>query len=238
MGKGRVVPGLYGQIRGRLTILEPGRVEYKVGKNYSRYAYFWKCQCSCGNEVEVREKDLRYGSTKSCGCLKGENLVEVSTTHGMSGTPTHKIWAGVRGRCYCESNTMYPDYGGSGITMCDRWLEPEGKGFLNFLEDMGERPEGMSLNRIRCANVYSPETCEWATNSMQGYDKKHCKSNKSGKVGVRQAPSGRWTATIRYLENIYLGTFDTFEEAVKAREEAEIRFYGFSLDKVEIPYNK
>ena len=226
MGRSRVVPDLYGQKRGRLTIVEPGRVEYKVGKNYSRYAYFWKCVCSCGREVEVREKELRYGNTRSCGCLVIDTIVEASTTHGMTGTPTWKIWMGMKGRCYQKSHNMYPDYGGSGITVCDRWLDS----FENFLEDMGERPEGMSINRIRGAKIYSPETCEWATNSVQGFDQKTPITNTSGKVGVRKVPSGRYQVSIRCGETIYLGTFNTFEEAIKAREEAELKYYGFNRE--------
>lgn len=83
-------------------------------------------------------------------------------------TPEYKTLHRMLGRCYNERNPKYQDYGGRGITVCDRWTEPSGKGFDNFLKDMGERPgDGYSIDRIDNDGNYEPLNCRWATNSQQ-----------------------------------------------------------------------
>jgi len=211
---------------GRLVVKEYVGVHFQPS---GQRKTMWKCLCDCGKEVVVKASNLK-NNTLSCGCYKSEIAKEISTVHGFCGTAEHKIWTGIKTRCYVESSTMYPDYGGSGITMCDRWLEPNGQGFLNFLEDMGERPEGMSINRVGGAKIYSKETCEWATNSVQGYDQKMSSANTSGKVGVSSTKNGTWVAYIDCEKRIHLGTFKTFEEAVNVRKEAELKYYGWNKD--------
>jgi hypothetical protein len=129
-------------------------------------------------------------------------------------------------RCLNPKRTSYPKYGGSGIIVCDRWQES----FENFYEDMGERPTGTTLNRIGSAPIYSKETCEWATYSIQGYDQKMKSNNSSGKCGVSQSSCGnKWIAGIGHNnEKIYLGTFETYEAAAKARDEAELKYFGWN----------
>ena len=84
-------------------------------------------------------------------------------THGMSNTGTYLSWRGAKQRCTNPNAASYPRYGGRGIEICSRWIHS----FANFLEDMGERPEGMSLDRINNDGNYEPSNCRWATPSEQ-----------------------------------------------------------------------
>lgn len=124
------------------------------------------CVCDCGNERAVAACSLLSGVSKSCGCLHRE----VITTHGHTvvgprkvQSPTYQSWIGLVQRCTNPNNSRFAYYGGKGVKVCDRWLHS----FDNFIEDMGERPYGKTIDRKNGALLYSKETCRWSTSAEQ-----------------------------------------------------------------------
>src|SRR5690606_25089373 len=120
---------------------------------------------------------------------------------------------------------QYENYGGRGISVCDRWVES----FENFLEDMGECPVGLTLERIDVNGNYEPSNCKWENRANQNYNQRKRKDNTSGRVGVYWVKRRhKWLAAIDVGgEFLHLGFFLDFDDAVRAREEAELKYYGY-----------
>lgn len=170
MSAGSNFQDLSGQTFGRLTALSraPNQVHRGGGK-----ATRWNCICFCGKAVTVLAHSLTKGNTKSCGCWKRE-APNGMTTHGHARgykrSGTLRTYRAMITRCTNSSVLNFKDYGGRGITVCDRWLGPHG--FENFLADMGERPEGLSIDRIENDGNYEPWNCRWATQLEQNRNRR------------------------------------------------------------------
>jgi hypothetical protein len=154
MGK---VLDISGQTFGRLTV-----VSFIGLKNRKAV---WSCLCACGNSKETLAASLKNGIAQSCGCLKSEMIIarnKGSATHRMKEHQLYPTWVMMRSRCNRPKDTQYHNYGARGIRVCAEWDD-----FSVFVDQMGNRPERTTLDRINPNAGYSRENCRWATAAEQ-----------------------------------------------------------------------
>ena len=207
-----VLEYLSGKVFGRLTVISFN------GRSGSQY--LWNCQCECGKTNTPSRSSLVSGKSKSCGCLARERSAESQTKHGKSKDRVYKIYIGMKKRCNNKNSSNFKNYGAKGIKLCSRWEDS----FDNFFEDMGDGyRDNLTIDRIDGEKGYSKDNCRWATMQVQNSNKGKTKANKSGVVGVHFCKvRKKWLAKItKNREVSILGSFEDFNDAVKARREAE-----------------
>lgn len=175
-----------GQTFSRLLVVE------KVSKPDGGKAK-WRCVCSCGNTMETTAYSLRSGETRSCGCLRAELLADRNkiikrNSENYRSRHPREYWSfmNMRSRCGNPKNPMYADYGGRGIKVCDEWAT-----FAQFYADMGDRPEGMTLDRKDTNGDYEPSNCRWATYEQQANNRRN---NRLFEHDGRSMTIARWAA--------------------------------------------
>jgi hypothetical protein len=202
----------------------------KIGDEFGRWTVLenlgiikacthFKCECKCGNIRTMTISNLRSGHTKSCGCLKREK----SIMHGMTKTPEYDTWASMIQRCYNPNNPAYKNYGERGIAVCTEWLNS----FIAFFKDMGERPEGLSIDRIKNDLGYFKENCRWATRIEQNRNCRGWKKATIGMLGIswnknHEKYRVHITANYKYY---HIGLFKNLEDAKAARIAAEKKYW-------------
>lgn len=152
---GKCLLDIIGETYGHFTV-----VSY-AEKRHNKDNY-WYIRCSCGEVKKIRQDLLLKGDLPRCGCRE-----KVRAPKRYSAHPLLRIWLGMKSRCYDAGNKRYRNYGGRGITVCDRWLDS----FDSFVEDMGERPSGYTLDRINNDGNYEPSNCRWVTKLVNNRNK-------------------------------------------------------------------
>lgn len=186
--------------------LPPGEVERRLQEARGDTKTCTKCSATKPRDQFSKSRDGKFGpvlkgSCKACDSDRARTSRMASwpdgvaprrgyVKHGMEGTPTYNSWSSMIQRCTNPHAHNYKYWGGRGISVCERWLK-----FENFLEDMGERPEGLTLDRVDTHRDYGPSNCRWATHVEQARNRTNTKLTEADAVRIRNI-QGRTQASI------------------------------------------
>ena len=190
-----------------------------LGVSHSDNGIVYDWLCDCGNVKKLRAPNVKLGHTKSCGCLKEKLIGRSAEKHGLSGTKEYRTWRGIIARTEVAYDSTRKWYFDKGVEVCDSWR----KSFVQFHKDMGDCPEGYTLDRIDPDGNYCKDNCRWASVDLQSINKGGYSNNTSGVKGVSlNKKSGKYVAYIYCKNKRYaLGSYTTLEEASLARAKAE-----------------
>ena len=165
---------LTGKRYGRLTV---ERLIGKIIVSGTSHA-LWQCKCDCGEITTAKTCTLNIGEKKSCGCLQKEHAAKTAkdrATHGLRNHRLYPVWKAMLQRCESANCKGYENYGGRGISVCERWHDVR-----LFIEDMwGSYKEGLAIDRINNDGNYCPENCAWRTPKENNNNKRQYKNHRA-----------------------------------------------------------
>lgn len=191
-----VTSGTPGRYAAKRVLNMPPRLDLAAQRfgNYVAVSYAggssWHCVCDCGTERTVLTSNLRKGHSTSCGCMKPAKSRAAATRHGLADTPIHRAWMSMRQRCQNPNDGAYANYGGRGISVCERW-----ESFENFAADLGPLPRGYQIERNDVNGNYEPSNCRWATRVEQANNKR---------TSLRVSFNGKTQTVAQWAEEIGL----------------------------------
>lgn len=188
-----------------------GLVDKRSGKNVLIKGY-------CNKHYQ---RVYKYGDENAVKRPQGRANEATVSAHSL-----RALYLNMLARCYNPENKAYSFYGERGIKVCERWYGKDG--FINFLEDMGDRPTNLTLDRIDNDKGYDPANCRWVSMRVQGINKRRYKNNTSGCKGVHfHRASYKWRAKIMLDgKSVDLGLHSKLTDAIKARKEGERKYYA------------
>lgn len=171
----------------------------------------WDCQCECGKRTTLRSSQISGASIQSCGCLVKEVKRAEKTKHGLYYHPSYGTWQKMMQRCHNEHCSDFPEYGARGISVTQKWHD-----VANFIADMGERPDGASIDRIDNSKGYMPGNCRWASPQMQA---NNTRRNKFYEHGGKHLSITQWERELGINKGTLWARLNRgvpFEEAIKS----------------------
>ena len=216
---------LTGQKFGELTVVSRLPRDERRKDNHTLY----ECVCSCGNIVIRPSNTLNDKIKRSCPICANRKY---GSDFVVRDSRLYHIWLSMRTRCQCKNDSNYKNYGARGIAVCREWGDFNvfrEWAYANGYSEELTRKE-CTLDRINVDGGYSPENCRWTNSGVQALNKRRIQ-NKSGARGVWVTKKGKYHAVISVNNKRHcLGTYEKLEDAVSARHEAEMKYFGISLE--------